>query len=159
MNADVVVLGAGMVGICVAVHLQKRGRAVTLLALAVPAAVSIPLTSRGVSESFWVVTGTTMTGALSADVALAAQSTATVVILVVRVLRRRALNRLVEARFKSGLCVLCGADLRFGKEQCPKCGQEALFLERVRGDPRIGKAPRRIQFADGHHRGRPRTAR
>lgn len=50
-------------------------------ALAVPASVSIPLTSRGVSESFWVVTGTTMTGALSADVALAAQSTATVVIL------------------------------------------------------------------------------
>lgn len=50
-------------------------------ALAVPAAVSIPLTSRGVSESFWVVTGTTMTGALSSDVALAAQSTATVIIL------------------------------------------------------------------------------
>jgi uroporphyrin-III C-methyltransferase len=50
-------------------------------ALAVPASLSIPLTSRGVSESFWVVTGTTMTGALSADVALAAQSTATVVIL------------------------------------------------------------------------------
>ena len=50
-------------------------------ALAVPAAVSIPLTSRGVSESFWVVTGTTMTGALSADVALAAQSSATVIIL------------------------------------------------------------------------------
>jgi uroporphyrin-III C-methyltransferase len=50
-------------------------------ALAVPAAVSIPLTSRGVSESFWVVTGTTMTGGLSSDVALAAQSTATVIIL------------------------------------------------------------------------------
>lgn len=50
-------------------------------ALAVPAAVSIPLTSRGVSESFWVVTGTTMSGALSTDVALAAQSTATVIIL------------------------------------------------------------------------------
>ena len=50
-------------------------------ALSVPAAVSIPLTSRGVSESFWVVTGTTMTGALSSDVALAAQSTATVIIL------------------------------------------------------------------------------
>jgi uroporphyrin-III C-methyltransferase len=50
-------------------------------ALAVPAAVSIPLTSRGVSESFWVVTGTTMSGGLSADVALAAQSTATVIIL------------------------------------------------------------------------------
>ena len=50
-------------------------------ALAVPASVSIPLTSRGVSESFWVVTGTTMTGALSEDVALAAQSSATVIIL------------------------------------------------------------------------------
>lgn len=50
-------------------------------ALAVPASVSIPLTSRGVSESFWVVTGTTMTGALSSDVALAAQSSATVIIL------------------------------------------------------------------------------
>lgn len=50
-------------------------------ALAVPAAVSIPLTARGVSESFWVVTGTTMTGGLSDDVALAARSTATVIIL------------------------------------------------------------------------------
>jgi uroporphyrin-III C-methyltransferase len=50
-------------------------------ALAVPASVSIPLTSRGLSESFWVVTGTTMTGGLSSDVALAAQSTATVIIL------------------------------------------------------------------------------
>lgn len=50
-------------------------------ALAVPAAISIPLTSRGVSESFWVVTGTTLSGGLSGDVALAAQSTATVIIL------------------------------------------------------------------------------
>lgn len=50
-------------------------------ALAVPASISIPLTSRGISESFWVVTGTTMTGALSDDVALAAQSSATVIIL------------------------------------------------------------------------------
>jgi uroporphyrin-III C-methyltransferase len=50
-------------------------------ALSVPASVSIPLTARGVSESFWVVTGTTMTGSLSGDVALAAQSTATVIIL------------------------------------------------------------------------------
>lgn len=50
-------------------------------ALAVPASVAIPLTSRGISESFWVVTGTTVTGALSRDVALAAQSSATVIIL------------------------------------------------------------------------------
>jgi D-amino-acid dehydrogenase len=31
MKCDVVVLGAGIVGVCVAVHLQKRGRAVILL--------------------------------------------------------------------------------------------------------------------------------
>jgi uroporphyrin-III C-methyltransferase len=50
-------------------------------ALAVPAAMNIPVTARGISESFWVVTGTTMAGAVSSDVELAAQSTATVVIL------------------------------------------------------------------------------
>lgn len=49
--------------------------------IAVPAAVGIPLTQRGTSESFWVITGTTSQKKLSADVALAAQSTATVVIL------------------------------------------------------------------------------
>lgn len=50
-------------------------------AIAVPARVGIPVTKRGVSESFWVVTGTTTEGELSRDLALAAQSTATVVIL------------------------------------------------------------------------------
>ncbi|MEO8773797.1 MAG: uroporphyrinogen-III C-methyltransferase [Gelidibacter sp.] len=49
--------------------------------LAVPAYQGIPLTKRGVSESFWVITGTTKTQQLSNDVKLAAQSTATVVIL------------------------------------------------------------------------------
>jgi uroporphyrin-III C-methyltransferase len=39
------------------------------------------LTKRGVSESFWVITGTTSDRKLSKDVALAAQSSATVVIL------------------------------------------------------------------------------
>jgi len=49
--------------------------------LAVPAYQHIPLTKRGVSESFWVITGTTKEHQLSNDVALAAKSTATVVIL------------------------------------------------------------------------------
>ncbi|QMW05596.1 uroporphyrinogen-III C-methyltransferase [Spirosoma foliorum] len=48
---------------------------------AVPASAGIPLTTRGISESFWVVTGTTKAGQLSSDLHLAAQSTATVVIL------------------------------------------------------------------------------
>jgi len=49
--------------------------------MAVPASQGIPLTKRGVSESFWVITGTTSEKKLSNDVYLAAQSTATVVIL------------------------------------------------------------------------------
>ena len=49
--------------------------------MAVPAGQGISLTKRGVSESFWVITGTTSERKLSNDVSLAAQSTATVVIL------------------------------------------------------------------------------
>jgi len=48
---------------------------------AVPAMAGVPLTSRGVAESFWVVTGTTKDGQLSSDLQLAAQSSATVVVL------------------------------------------------------------------------------
>lgn len=48
---------------------------------AVPASAGIPLTTRGISESFWVVTGTTKAGQFSSDLQLAAQSSATVVVL------------------------------------------------------------------------------
>lgn len=58
-------------------------------ALSVPASLHIPVTARGISESLWIVTGTTRSGALSADVALAAQSSATVVVLM-------GLNKLAE---------------------------------------------------------------
>ena len=49
--------------------------------LAVPAYQNIPLTKRGSSESFWVITGTTKAHKISNDIKLAAQSSATVVIL------------------------------------------------------------------------------
>ena len=49
--------------------------------LSVPAYQNIPVTKRGSSESFWVITGTTKEHKLSVDVALAAKSSATVVIL------------------------------------------------------------------------------
>lgn len=49
--------------------------------VAVPASQNIPVTKRGSAESFWVVTGTTKQHTLSTDVALAARSNATVVIL------------------------------------------------------------------------------
>jgi uroporphyrin-III C-methyltransferase len=50
-------------------------------ALAVPASVGIPLTKRGVNESFWVVVGSAGSGEMSPDLLLAAQSSATVIVL------------------------------------------------------------------------------
>lgn len=58
-------------------------------ALGVPASNGISLTQRKISESFWVITGTTSDHKLSKDVALASQSSATVVILM-------GMNKLAE---------------------------------------------------------------
>jgi len=49
--------------------------------VSVPASQNIPVTKRGAAESFWVITGTTKEHKLSSDVALAAKSNATVIIL------------------------------------------------------------------------------
>ncbi len=49
--------------------------------IAVPELQQVPLTRRGLNESFWVLTGTTRAGELSKDVRIAAQSSATAVIL------------------------------------------------------------------------------
>lgn len=64
----------------------KAGIPVTVVpgissAIAVPESQMIPLTARGVNESFWVTTGTTREGKISNDIKLAAKSSATVVIL------------------------------------------------------------------------------
>jgi uroporphyrin-III C-methyltransferase len=71
--------------------------------LAVPASQGIPVTSRGISESFWVIAGTTRDGSMSGDLVLAAQSNATVVVLM-------GLNKLDE------ICELYG---RFSRENLP----------------------------------------
>ncbi|MGS2738154.1 uroporphyrinogen-III C-methyltransferase [Sinomicrobium sp. M5D2P17] len=57
--------------------------------VAVPANIGIPVTHRGVSESFWVVTATTSSGKLCDDIKMAAKSNATVVILM-------GMNKLAE---------------------------------------------------------------
>jgi uroporphyrin-III C-methyltransferase len=49
--------------------------------IAAPSSAGIPLTKRGVNESFWVITGTLSSGEISHDIHLAAKSTATLVIL------------------------------------------------------------------------------
>jgi uroporphyrin-III C-methyltransferase len=50
-------------------------------AVGVPGLAGIPVTHRGVSESFWVITGTTRNNTLSSDVLVAAKTNATIVIL------------------------------------------------------------------------------
>ncbi len=65
---------------------------------AVPASIGIPLTHRRVAESFWVITGTTKNHQLSQDVYLAAQSTATVVIL----MGMNKINQIVSIFEKAG---------------------------------------------------------
>ncbi|RYY34386.1 MAG: uroporphyrinogen-III C-methyltransferase [Sphingobacteriaceae bacterium] len=49
--------------------------------IGVPGLQQIPVTHRGLSESFWVVTGTTANGKISDDLIAAAKSKATVVVL------------------------------------------------------------------------------
>jgi uroporphyrin-III C-methyltransferase len=50
-------------------------------AIAVPASQMIPMTCRGINESFWVTTGTTRSGDISSDLYLAARSSSTIIIL------------------------------------------------------------------------------
>jgi len=64
----------------------KRGVNVEVIpgvssSLAAPTSAGIPLTRRGVNESFWVVTGTTSSGHISKDILLAAQSSATIIVM------------------------------------------------------------------------------
>ncbi len=49
--------------------------------IGVPGLQNIPVTHRGLSESFWVVTGTTADGNISSDLCEAARTRATVVVL------------------------------------------------------------------------------
>ena len=78
--------------------------------VAVPAAAGIPVTKRGISESFWVITGTTSSGELSSDLTLASQSKATVVLLmgtkklgeIVRVYKAQNLEQKPIAIVQSG---------------------------------------------------------
>jgi uroporphyrin-III C-methyltransferase len=68
------------------VYAKAHGLAIEIIpgitsAVAIPELEQIPLTTRGINESFWVITGTNSSLEFSNDIRLAAQSTATVVIL------------------------------------------------------------------------------
>lgn len=85
-------------------------------AIAVPEMQMIPLTCRGVSESFWVTTGTTRSGDISGDIKLAAQSTATVIILMAMSKLEQIMDIFAEAG-KPGTPVAIIQNGTLGKEK------------------------------------------
>jgi len=78
--------------------------------IAVPGLQQIPVTHRGLSESFWVVTGTTANGKISSDLYQAAKTNATVVVLmginklaeIVEIYKAEGKHRLPVALIQSG---------------------------------------------------------
>ncbi|TRZ42289.1 uroporphyrinogen-III C-methyltransferase [Robertkochia solimangrovi] len=78
----------------------------------VPGTQHIPLTKRGISNSFWVITGTTRSHRMSPDIKLAAASSATVVILmgmhklheIVQTYRDAGKDRMPIAVIENGTC-------------------------------------------------------
>ncbi len=96
-------------------YAHERGIATEVIpgissAIAVPALQGIPLTHRGTSESFWVITGTTTSGEISKDIYTAAKTNATVVILmgvnkigeIVKIYQNEGLGNLPVAIIQNG---------------------------------------------------------
>ena len=78
--------------------------------IAVPELQGIPVTHRGLSESFWVVTGTTANGGISEDLIAASKSRATIIVLmgikklaeIVEIFKKEGKNRLPVAVIQNG---------------------------------------------------------
>ncbi|MBB5394239.1 uroporphyrinogen-III C-methyltransferase [Mucilaginibacter sp. AK015] len=81
--------------------------------IGVPGLQGIPVTHRGLSESFWVVTGTTSDGKISADLYDAAKTNATIVVLmgihklanIVEIFKNEGKGQLPVAVIQSGTTV------------------------------------------------------
>ncbi|MCM4170433.1 uroporphyrinogen-III C-methyltransferase [Arenibacter sp. TNZ] len=122
----------------------SKGLKVTMVpgissSVAVPASQNIPVTKRGASESFWVITGTTKNHKLSTDVALAAKSNATIVIL----MGMSKLAEIVELFKKEGKSDMPIAIIQNGTRQDEKVGVgtiasiEALVVKDQLSNPAI----------------------
>lgn len=106
---------------------------------AVPAYQGIPLTKRNASESFWVITGTTKSHQISSDIALAAKSTATVVIL----MGMSKLSQIVDIFSREGKADTAVAIIQNGTRVNEKVGIgtmntiEAIVEEKQLSNPAI----------------------
>jgi len=97
--------------------------------IAVPELQEVPLTRRGVNESFWVITGTTSSGKISEDIELAAQSSATVVIL----MGMKKLNEITSLFKKHGKADTAAMVIRNGsrKDEVHYTGTVSNITEKV----------------------------
>jgi uroporphyrin-III C-methyltransferase len=103
--------------------------------VSVPAYQGIPITKRGVSESFWVITGTTSNNQLSKDVYLAAQSNATVVIL----MGMSKLNQIVSLFKSHGKSTIPVAIIQNGTTSNEKIGCGYInSIERIAYESDLG---------------------
>lgn len=106
---------------------------------AVPALAGIPLTCRGISESFWVLTGTTKDHRLSADIQTAVGSSATLVILMGMKHLAAIIDLLTGAgRGSVPMAIICNgsrADERVAVAPASQMGQ--CVADRQLGNPAI----------------------
>jgi len=84
--------------------------------IGVPGLQQIPVTHRGLSESFWVITGTTTSGEVSKDIYQAAESNATVLIL----MGLKKLSKIVEIFKTAGKHDLPAAVIQNGSSEDEK---------------------------------------
>jgi len=107
--------------------------------VAVPAYHGISLTKRNVSESFWVITGTTKSHEISKDIAIASKSSATVVIL----MGMGKLSEIVsifslEGRAETPVAIIQNGTISHRKEAIGTIGTiEALVKEKELSSPAI----------------------
>ncbi|PHI18680.1 uroporphyrinogen-III C-methyltransferase [Lewinellaceae bacterium SD302] len=104
------------------IYAEQRGIPVTVIpgissANSLPAINGVPLTHRGLSQSFWVMTARAANGALPADIELAARSEATVVLL----MGLARLERILEVYRSVGKADLPVMIIQNGSRKNEKC--------------------------------------
>lgn len=113
-------------------------------AIAVPGGQQIPVTHRGLSESFWVVTGTTAAGRISNDLYEAVRTRATVIVLM-GFAKLKEIVKLYQHEGKSNLPV---AVIQSGSTACEKMAIGIVdTIVEVTAEKRIG-APAILIFGE-----------
>lgn len=122
-------------------YAEERGLSVAVVpgissTISLPGLQGVPVTSRGYANSFWVVTAHTRDGGISSDLALAAKSNATVIVLM-GLGRLDVITALYEAEGRGDLPVMVIQNGSLANEKCwtgtARDITEKVFAERDAG--------------------------